>query len=67
MSIIEYEDRIRELVKNEDHSNFIYDFLEIYGISKSTITKLKKGTVNLASNGDIYLKNKVYFINGRLQ
>lgn len=63
MSIIEYEDRIRELVKNEDHSNFIYDFLEIYGISKSTITKLKKGTVNLASNGDIYLKNKVYFIN----
>lgn len=63
MSIIEYEDKIRELVKNEDHSNFIYDFLEIYGISKSTITKLKKGTVNLASNGDIYLKNKVYFIN----
>ena len=40
MSIIEYEDRIRKLVKNEDHSNFIYDCLEIYGISKSTITKL---------------------------
>ncbi len=63
MAIIEYEDEIKELVNRDNHDEFIYDFLSIYDkISKSTITKLRKGTNNLAKNpGEVYLKNKLYF------
>ncbi len=28
MAITDIEDKISEMVKNEDHRNFIYDFLE---------------------------------------
>lgn len=63
MAIIEYEDEIKELVNRDNHDGFIYDFLSIYDkISKATITKLRKGTNNLAKNpGEVYLKNKLYF------
>lgn len=63
MAIIEYEDEIKELVNRDNHNDFIYDFLSIYDkISKATITKLRKGTNNLAKNtGEVYLKNKLYF------
>ena len=63
MAIIEYEDEIKELVNKYNHDEFIYDFLSIYDkISKATITKLRKGTNNLAKNpGEVYLKNKLYF------
>lgn len=63
MAITEYEDRINELVKKDDHSQFIFDFLSIYDkISRSTITKLRKGSNNLAKEpGDVHLKNKLYF------
>lgn len=63
MAIIEYEDEIKELVNKDNHDEFIYDFLSIYDkISKATITKLRKGTNNLAKNpGEVYLKNKIYF------
>ncbi len=63
MSIIEYEDEIKELVNKDNHDEFIYDFLSIYDkISKATITKLRKGTNNLAKTpGEVYLKNKLYF------
>lgn len=30
MSITEYEDRIKEIVDRDDHSEFIFDFLSIY-------------------------------------
>lgn len=63
MAITEYEDRINELVKKVDHSQFIFDFLSIYDkISRSTITKLRKGSNNLAKEpGEVHLKNKLYF------
>ncbi|WKN28903.1 N-6 DNA methylase [Apilactobacillus kunkeei] len=63
MAIIEYEDEIKELVNRDNHDEFIYDFLSIYDkISKATITKLRKGTNNLAkTQGEVYLKNKLYF------
>lgn len=65
MAIIEYEDKIKALVNKDNHEEFIYDFLSIYDkISKATITKLRKGTNNLAKNpGEVYLKNKLYFKN----
>ncbi|MDK8262144.1 DNA methyltransferase [Lactobacillus delbrueckii] len=63
MAITEYEDKIKEIVNREDHSDFIYDFLSIYDrISKATITKLRKGSNNLAKvPGEVHLKNKLYF------
>ncbi|KPN79068.1 uncharacterized protein RZ56_12410 [Apilactobacillus kunkeei] len=63
MAIIEYEDEIKTLVNKDNHDEFIYDFLSIYDkISKATITKLRKGTNNLAKTpGEVYLKNKLYF------
>lgn len=63
MAITEYEDQINELVKQGDHSQFIFDFLSIYDkISRATITKLRKGSNNLAKEpGEVHLKNKLYF------
>lgn len=63
MAITEYEDKIKSIVDNNDHTTFIYDFLEIYDkISKATITKLRKGSNNLSKvAGEVYLKNKLYF------
>lgn len=63
MAIAEYEDKIKEIVNREDHSDFIYDFLSIYDrISKATITKLRKGSNNFAKvPGEVHLKNKLYF------
>lgn len=63
MAITDYEDKIKEIVDREDHSEFIFDFLAIYDkISKATITKLRKGSNNLSKvPGEVHLKNKLYF------
>jgi len=62
MAIIELEDKIVEIVEREDHSDFLYELLNIYDIPKATITRLKKGNQNLAKkSGEIHLKNKVWF------
>ena len=62
MAITEIEDKISEIIKKDDHSNFIYDFLGVYDIPKATITKLKKGINNLSKEeGEVYLKNKLYY------
>lgn len=63
MAIIEYEDRIKDIVNKENHDDFIFEFLSVYEkIAKSTITKLRNGTNNLAKNpGEVYLKNKLFF------
>ncbi|MDY5350812.1 MAG: type IIL restriction-modification enzyme MmeI, partial [Lactobacillus johnsonii] len=62
MAITEIEDKISKIIDNDDHDNFIYDFLSVYDIPKATITKLKNGINNLANvTGEIYLKNKLYY------
>lgn len=63
MAITEYEDKIKSIVDSNDHTTFIYDFLEVYDkISKATITKLRKGSNNLSKvPGEVHLKNKLYF------
>ena len=63
MAIIDYEDKIKEIVNQENHSEFIYDFLAVYDkISKSTVTRLRQGAINMASQpGEVYLKNKLFF------
>lgn len=62
MAITEYEDNIKVIVEKKNHSEFIYDFLSIYKISKTTITKLRGGSNNFANvEGEVFLKNKLYF------
>jgi len=62
MAITEIEDRISNIITHENHDQFIYDFLSIYDFPKATITKLRKGTNNLAKEpGEVYLKNRLYF------
>lgn len=62
MIITEIEDRITDIIHHDNHDEFIYDFLSIYDFPKATITKLRKGTNNLAKeSGAVYLKNRLYY------
>ncbi|MGF2088280.1 class I SAM-dependent DNA methyltransferase [Enterococcus casseliflavus] len=62
MSLIEIEDKIIEIVNKDNKKDFIYDFLKIYDVPNSTITRLKNGTNNLSKiPGEVHLKNKLYF------
>ena len=62
MAITEIEDRIQNIIEEDNHKQFIYDFLSVYDFPKATITKLRKGTNNLAKEpGEVYLKNRLYF------
>ena len=58
---LEFEDRLQSIVENLNESNFIYEFLSLYGLPKATISKLKQGTSNLSNLENVkYLKNKIY-------
>ena len=62
MIITEIEDRITDIIHHDNHDEFVYDFLSIYDFPKATITKLRKGTNNLAKeSGAVYLKKRLYY------
>lgn len=66
MAIIDLEDKIVEIVNQEDHSDFLYELLDVYDIPRATITRLKKGNQNLTKrDGEVHLKNKVWFKKAR--
>lgn len=59
---LEFEDRLQSVVENLNESDFIYEFLSLYGLPKATISKLKQGTSNLSNLENVkHLKNKIYF------
>lgn len=47
MTITQIEKNIKKLLKNFSQDNFIFEFLLAYGEPKATITRLKKGDLNL--------------------
>ncbi|NLN33443.1 MAG: class I SAM-dependent DNA methyltransferase [Flavobacteriaceae bacterium] len=56
------QDRLQSVVENFEKESFIYDFLSAFGISKTTITRLKKGDYNLSKNeGELFYKGKIFF------
>lgn len=56
------QDRLQSVVENFEKESFIYDFLSSFGISKTTITRLKKGDYNLSKNeGELFYKGKIFF------
>ncbi len=62
MNKTQIEKSLDQLVKSLDKDNFIYDLLVAYGISKTSITRLKKGDFNLSKvEGEVLYKKKVLF------
>lgn len=62
MAIIDLEDKIVDIVNKKNKNEFIYEFIKVYDIPNSTITKLKNGTNNRSKHlGEVHLKNKLFF------
>jgi hypothetical protein len=62
MNTKEIEQNIQNIIDNFSKEEFIYDLLLAYGISKTSITRLKKGDFNLSKNKDeILYKKKIFF------
>ena len=63
MNILELEENLQKLTENLSREDFIFDFLASYGVSKSTISRLrKKSDVNsLDRNGELVVKTKKIF------
>ena len=58
----EIQQNLHTLSQNIDQENFIYDFLLSFGLSKTTITRLKKGDYNLSKvDGELFYKGKIFF------
>lgn len=62
MKKAEIQHNLDTIAQNIDQENFIYDFLASFGLSKTTITRLKKGDYNLSKNeGELFYKGKIFF------
>lgn len=56
------EHSIRRIFENFSQDEFIFDFLVVYGISKTSVTRLKKGDFNLSKvQGEVLYKKKLLF------
>lgn len=56
LNITEIEDRTKVLVENLNKSTFIIDFVSLFDITKTTITRASK-----TASDDFIIKNKLYF------
>jgi len=62
MNASQIEKNLTALVKNFNKESFVYDLLTAYGISKTSITRLKKGDFNLSKvEGEVLYKSKMLF------
>ena len=62
MNSAQIEANLSKLVKNFTKVNFVYNLLAAYGIPKATVTRLKKGSLNLSKiQGEVLWKKKLYF------
>jgi hypothetical protein len=62
MNSHEIEQNVKNIFKNFAEDNFLFDLLLAYGISKTSITRLKSGDFNLSKiEGEILYKKKVFF------
>ena len=61
----EIESNVKQIFEDFSKEKFIYDLLLAYGISKTSITRLKKGDFNLSKvDGEILYKKKIFFKTG---
>ncbi len=62
MTSKEIELNLIQLAENPINDDFIFDFLLAYGISKTSVTRLKKGDFNMSKiPGEVLYKGKVFF------
>lgn len=62
MNTAHIESNLQQLIESFNKDSFIYDLLLAYGISKTSIARLKKGDFNLSKvEGEVLYKNKVFF------
>ena len=62
MNASQIEKNVTTLVENFNKEEFVFDLLKAYGISKTSITRLKKGDFNLSKiEGEVLYKSKMLF------
>ncbi|MEP2059798.1 MAG: DNA methyltransferase [Maribacter litoralis] len=62
MNASQIEKNVTALVENFNKEEFIFDLLKAYGISKTSVTRLKKGDFNLSKiEGEVLYKSKMLF------
>jgi hypothetical protein len=62
MNIAQIERNLHKLISSFSKDTFIYDLLLSYGLPKASITRLKKGNLNLSkTEGEIVWKKKLLF------
>lgn len=62
MNASQIEINVTALVENFNKEEFVFDLLKAYGISKTSITRLKKGDFNLSKvEGEVLYKSKMLF------
>lgn len=62
MNSHEIEQKVKRVIENFSKENFLYDLLLAYGISKTSITRLKSGDFNLSKvDEEILYKKKIFF------
>lgn len=62
MKSTEIQTNVQGLIDNFSKEEFIYDLLIAYGISKTSVTRLKKGDYNMSKiEGEILYKKKIFF------
>lgn len=62
MNKSEINQHLSNLSIDIDKENFIYNFLSAFGLSKTTITRLRKGDYNLSKKeGELFYKGKIFF------
>jgi N-6 DNA Methylase. len=62
MNTKDIEHNITKIFENFSKDDFIFDFLIGYGISKTSVMRIKKGDFNLSKiDGEVLYKKKVFF------
>jgi hypothetical protein len=62
MNSPEIEQNVKHIFENFSKDDFLFDLLLAYGISKTSITRLKNGDFNLSkAEGEVLYKKKVFF------
>ena len=62
MNAEQIEKNVTAIVENFNKEEFVFDLLKAYGISKTSITRLKKGDFNLSKvKGEVLYKSKLLF------
>ncbi len=62
MKSSEIKHNVQNLIDNFSKDEFVFELLAAYGISKTSVTRLKKGDYNLSKiDGEILYKKKIFF------